>query len=302
MNLNDLVLFDRLEVIRNIIKSYGEDKFYISFSGGKDSTVLHYIIDEALPENKIPRVYFNTGVEYTDILKFVRSIKKKDERIQIVNSNVHIPTMLKEKGYPFKSKDHSHKVNVYQNSGMTKTIKKYLSGDNDDGTPSQFKCPKTLRYQFSEDFDLKISDRCCFELKKKVAIKWETENNRKIAILGLRMAEGGVRETHKGCAVFDSDNKLKKFKPLNPVSNEFVDWYIKTRNIKLCRLYYEPFNFDRTGCKGCPFSIKLQEQLEVMARLLPSERKQCEILWKPVYDEYRRIGYRLDKNEQGKLF
>lgn len=250
MKLNDLVLFDRLEVIRNVIKSYGEDKFYISFSGGKDSTVLHYIIDEALPENKIPRVYFNTGVEYTDILKFVRSIKKKDERMQIVNSNVHIPTMLKEKGYPFKSKEHSHKVNVYQNSGMTKTIKKYLLGVNDDGTPSQFKCPKTLRYQFSEDFDLKISDRCCFELKKKVAIKWETENNRNIAILGLRMAEGGIRETHK----------------------------------------------------GCPFSTKLQEQLEVMARLLPSERKQCEYIWKPVYDEYRRIGYRIKKNEQGKLF
>ena len=302
MNLNDLVLFDRLEVIRNTINKYGEENFYISFSGGKDSTVLHYIIDEALPENKIPRVYINTGIEYNDILKFVREMQKSDERIQIVNSNVHIPSMLKEKGYPFKSKEHANKLSIYQNSGMTKTVKKYLPGDNDDGTPSQFKCPKTLRYQFSEDFDLKISDRCCFELKKKVAIKWETENNRNIAILGLRMAEGGLRETHKGCAVFDSDNKLKKFKPLNPVSNDFMEWYIESRNIKLCRLYYEPFNFRRTGCKGCPFAIDLQDQLETMARYLPAERKQCEILWKPVYDEYRRIGYRLKKNEQMKLF
>lgn len=30
------------------------------------------------------------------------------------------------------------------------------------------------------------------------------------------------------------------------------------------------------------------------------ERKQCEIIWKPVYDEYRRLGYRLKKNEKYK--
>lgn len=74
MHLNDLVLFDRLEVIRNTINKYGEENFYISFSGGKDSTVLHYIIDEALPNNKIPRVYINTGIEYNDILKFVKQM------------------------------------------------------------------------------------------------------------------------------------------------------------------------------------------------------------------------------------
>ena len=111
-----------------------------------------------------------------------------------------------------------------------------------------------------------------------------------------------MRANRKGCVVFDSKNNLKKFKPLNPVSNDFMEWYIESRKIKLCRLYYEPFNFRRTGCKGCPFAIDLQDQLEVMARYLPAERKQCEILWKPVYAEYRRIGYRLKKNEQMKLF
>ena len=53
----------------------------------------------------------------------------------------------------------------------------------------------------------------------------------------------------------------------------------------------------RTGCKGCPYSLNLQNDLDMMAQLLPNERKQCEIIWKPVYDEYRRIGYRLNKNK-----
>lgn len=64
MTENDFILFDRIEVIRKTIEKYGEENFYISFSGGKDSTTLHYLIDEALPKNKIPRVFMNTEIEY----------------------------------------------------------------------------------------------------------------------------------------------------------------------------------------------------------------------------------------------
>lgn len=73
-------------------------------------------------------------------------------------------------------------------------------------------------------------------------------------------------------------------------------------SIALCQLYCQPYNFKRTGCKGCPFSLDLQDQLEIMELYLPNERRQCEMIWKPVYDEYRRINYRLKKNEQVKLF
>lgn len=68
---NEFLLQDRLQKIRQIITKYGEEKFYISYSGGKDSTVLSHLIDMALPENKIPRVYANTGIEYRLILNFV---------------------------------------------------------------------------------------------------------------------------------------------------------------------------------------------------------------------------------------
>ncbi len=70
---------------------------------------------------------------------------------------------------------------------------------------------------------------------------------------------------------------------------------IKRENIELCRLYYPPFNFKRTGCKGCPFNLDLQEQLNKMDILLPSEKKQCELIWKPIYQEYRKLGYRLNE-------
>lgn len=68
---NKFLLQDRLQKIKDTIEKYGKDNFYISFSGGKDSTVLSALVDMALPGNKIPRVYANTGIEYRLIVEFV---------------------------------------------------------------------------------------------------------------------------------------------------------------------------------------------------------------------------------------
>lgn len=83
MTDNEFLLEDRLQKIRSVINKYGEENFYISFSGGKDSTVLSALIDLALPENKIPRVYANTGIEYRMILEFV---ERERERESILGS------------------------------------------------------------------------------------------------------------------------------------------------------------------------------------------------------------------------
>ena len=123
---NELLLFDRIEVIKTANEKYDlENNAYISFSGGKDSTVLHYLIDQALPNNRIPRVFINTGIEYNDIVSFVKSMVEKDDRFVIITPKIPIKQMLEKYGYPFKSKEHSLKLSVYQNSGVTRTIKRY---------------------------------------------------------------------------------------------------------------------------------------------------------------------------------
>lgn len=292
----ELLLYDTIEIIKQTIQKYGEENFYISFSGGKDSTALHHLIDEAIPGNKIPRVFINTGIEYEFIRKYVIDLKQKDDRFVIFNSNVNITKMLQDKGYPFKSKEHSCKLSMFQKKGKeTKSVSKYIN-------EKSFGCPDVLKYQFTDDFNLKVSDRCCYELKKHPIQRYEKETGRNISILGLRMGEGGQRANHEGCTVFDRNHSLKKFKPLNPCSDEFIEWYLHKRNIKLCSLYYPPYNFKRTGCKGCPYAIDLQDQLEVMEKYFPNERKQCELIWKLVYQEYRRMGYRLKKIEESRLF
>ena len=114
MTEHEFTLFDRLEVIKKTIDKYGEDNFYIAYSGGKDSTVVHHLVDMALPNNKIPRVFSNTGIEYQAIVDFVKQTQKNDDRFVFIQPNKNIKQMLEEVGYPFKSKEHSQKVYEYQ--------------------------------------------------------------------------------------------------------------------------------------------------------------------------------------------
>ena len=294
VNEYDFNLNDRIAKIKAMNEYDFNLNAYISFSGGKDSMILHYLIDMALPGNKIPRVYLNTGIEYKAVFNFVKKLAEKDKRIVIVNSGVNIPAMLEKFGYPFKSKEHSQKVSYYQNSGMGKTVLNYLG----QGTKKDFLCPEKLKYNFSPEFKIKVSDKCCDKLKKEVAEKWAKENNRSITITGVRKDEKGLRQSMQGCAVFYDDNckQLKKFHPLFPVDDNFINEFIRQNKIELCELYYPPYNFKRTGCKGCPYSLDLQNQLYIMAVYFPEERKQCEKIWGKVYDQYRRIGYRLENS------
>ena len=89
MTENEFLLADRIQKIKSINELYDlENNAYISYSGGKDSTVLSHLIDEALPNNKIPRLYLNTGIEYQMVVSFV-------ERERCTHSNCSFKTKYK---------------------------------------------------------------------------------------------------------------------------------------------------------------------------------------------------------------
>lgn len=293
---NEFLLQDRLQKIKQIINQYGEENFYVSFSGGKDSTVLSALVDMAIPGNQIPRVFADTGIEFNMIRDFVKSKAKNDSRFIMIKPSVPIKPMLEKYGYPFKSKNHAAVVASYQRNGTKNLwVQRYLSGYYSRWAT----CPKILRYQFSPDFNLKISDKCCHYLKTNPLKQWQKENKRPYGLLGLMPSEGGRRKTAK-CLVF-SRKKLKNFQPLVPVTKSWEDWFIEKYNVEICDIYKPPYNMERTGCKGCPFNLVLQTDLDMMEKYLPEEKKQCERIWEPVYREYRRLNYRLRPNTEKQI-
>lgn len=288
----DFLLQDRIAKIQAINEQYNLlENSYISFSGGKDSVILSHLIDLALPNNNIPRVYANTGIEYALMVKYVKDLSKKDNRIIIVNQFRNIRKTLVEYGYPFKSKEFSLLNLTFHNMKskgleVCEKYKRRIEGDTTVYRPIS----KKLQYLFTDKLPFKISDKCCLKLKKDLMHKWQKENKKTIAITGIRKDEGGRRSNLMSCLT----NQGTKFHPLLVVTDAFENEFLKRFNIELCALYYPPYNFDRTGCKGCPFNIHLQRDLKTLKELLPNEYKQCLFLWKPVYEEYKRIGFRLE--------
>ena len=285
MTEHEFMLFDRVEKARQIIAKYGEENFEISFSGGKDSTTLHYFIDYAIPGNRIIRRFANTGIEFLETVKFVKSLAAKDDRIVIVNQKRNIKKTLEKYGYPFKSKEFSRVVPGSWNGkiGDTNQLKKILSGRFHKLTIS-----KKLMPIINTPFCFNMSDNCCKLLKENVLDK-----NGKIRITAIRREEGG-RRAGAVCLAF-AGKKLKRFNIFAPVSNDFMKYLAEKLQIQFSALYYPPYNFERTGCKGCPFNPRLQKELEVLKKFAPAEYRQCWYLWRPVYELYQKLNYRLKK-------
>lgn len=72
---------------------------YISFSGGKDSTVLLHIARQIFPN--IPACFSNTGLEYPEIQKFVRTF----DNVDIITPETNFGKVISEFGYPLISKE-----------------------------------------------------------------------------------------------------------------------------------------------------------------------------------------------------
>lgn len=292
MTQNEFILADRITKIQSTVNQYGQDSFYISYSGGKDSVVLSHLVDLAIPGNQIPRVYIDTGIDLYMIRDFVRDQKQKDPRIQIVSPKIPIKKTLETFGYPFKSKEFSRVLSLYQRKGMMPTVKKFLHPREDTGR--RYQCPKSLTWMFSDQCGLRISDKCCYYMKEKPLRDWANEHHKKCTMTGIRKSEGGRRE-HARCIT--QRGRKVYFNPLLVVNDEWEEWFIREYSIEICGIYNPPYNFDRTGCKGCPFNIHIQRDLETLEKYFPVERKQCEAIWKPVYELYRKMHYRLkDKN------
>ena len=292
---NEFLTFDRIVKIRSVIEKYGEESCYLSFSGGKDSTVLSHLLDKAIPGNKVTRAYMDTGIDYALMRRHIVELQKNDPRIVMVKPAVNIKTALERDGYPFKSKEHSMYVGIYQNSGFTKSVERYLYPDESRKT---FGCPDSLRYQFTDEFKLKCSKKCCFNMKEKPLADFAKANGKKVALIGILGDEKGGRSNAK--CMSEGTNGEIHFQPLTAVDSEWEEWYIQKEQIKLSPLYYPPYSLKRTGCKGCPMALDLQENLDVLGLHFPNERKQCELIWGPVYDEYRRLGYRLKRKGEMK--
>lgn len=103
MSLNDKIRMTKRR-IQEWVDEYGVDGVYVSFSGGKDSTVLLTIAREMYPDMKA--VFVDTGLEYPEIRQFVKTFPNVDW----VKPKMNFRQVIEQYGYPFISKEVSECV------------------------------------------------------------------------------------------------------------------------------------------------------------------------------------------------
>ena len=90
--------------IRQWVEYYGEDGVYVSFSGGKDSTVLLDLVRQMY--SNVTAVFVDTGLEYPEIREFVKTFSN----VVWLKPKKNFKQVITEYGYPFISKEVSDKV------------------------------------------------------------------------------------------------------------------------------------------------------------------------------------------------
>lgn len=86
-----------------------DGKVFVSFSGGKDSTVLLHIARALFPD--IRALFLDTGLEYPEIKEFVKSF----DNIDIRRPDMSFKKVIETVGYPVISKEMSQYISEYRN-------------------------------------------------------------------------------------------------------------------------------------------------------------------------------------------
>lgn len=120
--------------VRQWVHEYGTDGVYVSFSGGKDSTVLLDIVRSLYPD--IPAVFSDTGLEYPEIREFVRTF----DNVEWLKPKMSFKQVIEKYGYPFISKEISE--SVYH-------AKKYLTRVEETATRLDRQTDSLIPYAYS---------------------------------------------------------------------------------------------------------------------------------------------------------
>lgn len=265
MTNNELIMLQALPLeikiaktelrIKEWVDHFGINKVYVSFSGGKDSTVLAHICRKLYPNIKM--AFSNTGQEYPETISFVIEMKKQGWNIDIVRPKFKFKEVLEKYGYPVVSKEQSQYIYDVKRNENSKTAQQRLGNIKNKDGKKTFAISDKWLYLIKSDF--KISDKCCSILKKNPIKKYEKDTGRK-AIIGVMAGESALRKTvylKEGCNSF-SGREISR--PLGFWLEQDIWDYIRINNIEISECYTK-HGMDRTGCYGCLFGCHLEEKL-----------------------------------------
>lgn len=299
--------------IRDWVEEFGEDGVYVSFSGGKDSTVLLDIVRKDYPD--IEAVFVNTGLEYPSVRQFALS----KENVTELRPTINFRDVVIKYGYPIIGKRVAKTIHYYR-KGAEWAVDVMQGLDHRTGKPCGYSRDRYGKWKFLTGAPFAISDLCCGHMKEK-----PLRSMKRKSISALLACEGTRRENawlKTGCNSFSTGMS----KPMSFWTENDVLQYIHENNLSIAGAYgqvvvrnggdsvdgqinihdylgdyrdckYETTRCPRTGCIFCGFGITQDKQRFI--RLAEQEPKLCDYvmrggefsesgMWQPSIDG---LGY-----------
>jgi len=240
------------EAILVLKKAYEENdgKLFLSFSGGKDSTILRHLALKIYPD--LPIVFSNTTNELSEIIKYVKTFPN----IITVNPTMPFKKVVEKYGFPIVSKEVSQKANeLKKTNGKTTRTTRFQGDKKGNGKLSK-------KWQFLAEQQFDVSHKCCQILKKDPLNKWAEKQGLK-PIIALMEDESLLRQQ---LSLYGADDGKKIYPFLRTKWTEEDIWeYAEKYNIRFAECYYDrevdgkfvPKRV-RTGCEYCAFGITLE--------------------------------------------
>ena len=253
--MQSLPLSAKIQMTQNRINGwvdeFGEDGVYVSFSGGKDSTVLLDIVRKDYPN--IEAVFVNTGLEYPSVRQFALSYDNVTE----LRPTMNFRDVIIKYGYPVIGKQVSHSVGVARRNPDGKVMKNIFN-ENKRGKYAMFKYSYLLHAPFL------VSEKCCDEMKKK---PMKDISKYKKPIIATMADESNLRKDswlHNGCNAFDMKH---------PQSRPMSFW---TENDVLEYIY--KYKLDISSAYGKVVMRDSAEQIDGQATIadMLSDYRNCE--------------------------
>ena len=222
-------------LILNCIETFGDQQVYISFSGGKDSTVLSSLVCSLKPN--ILHLFSDTGCEYPETLSFVGAERHRGKNIVSVHpicrdgSIWTFERIVATYGYPLFSKAIANGIRTYRHAKTPVTKQHAL-----DYLERMY--PQALPY-----LNCNISDLCCEKLKKSPLKRVAKHMQMQCSIIGTLAEESQIRKRDwitYGSNIF-FQKKDNQCRPLFFRTNQDIWNYIKLYKLTVSDLYNQGY-------------------------------------------------------------
>lgn len=251
----NLCLDDKIKRTKQLIMDwYGQFRgnVYVSYSGGKDSTVLLHIARQLYPD--IVGVFDDTGLEYPEI----RDIVKQQDNIIWIKPKLTFKEVLEKYGYPIISKEQSRNIHDIK----TTKSKKLLDIRLGKGIGALAK-----KWYPLLNADFEISNKCCYVMKKNAFHDFEKKTGMKpmVAIMAEESRQRLSNYMKGECNNFSSKHPVSR--PMFFWDEQDVLEYIKRYNLPIASVYGEVIEENgklrttgvhRTGCMFCMYGVHLE--------------------------------------------